>query len=94
MLASNSRVDIVIKVVTVFVTVTLVLRSRNPETRFPAVKRLILAGQINPVTATGSVATALGQGSGALGELRGNGRVLGNPIGQGVFAILNDTVGC
>lgn len=92
-LASNSRVDVVVKVVTVFVAVTLVLRGRDPETRFPAVKRLVLTRQINTVTATGSIATALGQGAGALGQLGGDRGVLRNPVGQGILAILNDTVG-
>jgi hypothetical protein len=65
MLASNGRVDIVIKVVTVFVAVTLVLCGRNPKTRLP-VKGLVLTREVNPLTAAGSVTTALGQGAGAL----------------------------
>jgi hypothetical protein len=68
MLASNGRVDIVIKVVTIFVAVTLVLCGRNPKTRLP-IKGLVLAREVNTITAAGSVATALRQGAGALGQL-------------------------
>jgi hypothetical protein len=68
MLASNGRVDIVIKVVTIFVAITLVLCGRNPKTRLP-IKGLVLAREVNTITAAGSVATALRQGAGALGQL-------------------------
>jgi hypothetical protein len=68
MLASNSRVDIVIQVVTILIAVTLVLCGRNPKSRL-SVKGLILAREVNTITTAGSIATALGQGAGALGQL-------------------------
>jgi hypothetical protein len=74
-LASNSRVDVIVKIVTVLVTVTLVLRGRDPETRLP-LKRLVLTREVNTVTTAGSVAATLGQSAGALGQLRGDGGVL------------------
>jgi hypothetical protein len=68
MLASNGRVNIVIQVVTILVAVTLMLCGRNPKTRL-SVKGLILAREVDTIIAAGSVATALGQGAGALGQL-------------------------
>ena len=94
LLASNGRVDVVIEVITVFVAVTLVLRSRDPETRLPVVEGLVLAGQIDTITAAGSIASALGQSAGALRQLGGDGGVLGDPVGESVFAVLDDTVAC
>jgi hypothetical protein len=93
-LASNRGVDVIIEVVTVFIAVTLVLRGRDPKTRFPAVKRLVLSRKVNTVTAASSVATTLGQSAGALRELGGDGGVLRYPVGQGILAVLNDTMAC
>lgn len=94
MLAGNGGVEIIIEVVTVFVAVTLVLGGWDPETRLPAIKRLVLTRKINAVTTTGGVPAALGQSTGALGQLGRNRGVLGNPVGQGILAVLNDTMGC
>jgi hypothetical protein len=76
MLASNSGVDIVIEVVTVFVTVTLVLCGGDPEAGFPAVEWLVLAGKVMAFAAAGSVAATLRQSTGALRQLGGDRRIL------------------
>jgi hypothetical protein len=74
-LASNGRVDIIVKVVTVIVAVTLMLGGRNPETRLP-VKGLILTREVMAFATAGSVAAALRQGAGTLGQLGGDRGVL------------------
>jgi hypothetical protein len=75
MLACNGRVDVIVDIITVLITVTLVLRGRDPETRLP-LKRLVLTGEVNTITAAGSIAAALGQGARALRQLRGDRGVL------------------
>ena len=92
MLAGNGGVNIVIEIITIIVAVTLMLCSGDPEARLPAVEGLVLTGQINTIAALAVLVTAtLGKGTRALRELGGNRGVLGNPVGKGVLAILNDT---
>jgi hypothetical protein len=51
----------------------------------------VLSGQVVTLVAGGNVgATALGQGPGAGGELRGDGGVSGDPVSEGVLAVLDD----
>lgn len=76
----------------VIVAVTSVLRSRDPQTGLAAVKGLVLARQVDGLTSVlAAVAAALREGTGALGELRGDGGVLLDPVGEGVFAVLDDS---
>ena len=93
MLTSNNGGHIVVKLITVFIAVTLVLSSWNPETGLPVVHGLVLAREVNSLTLV-TVAAALGESAGALGELRGDGGVLGNPVGKSILAVLDDTVVC
>lgn len=85
MLASNCGVNVVL----IVVTVALVLSGRNPKTRLSVVKVLVLTGKVDAFT-LGSVAAALRQCAGALRELGGHGSVLRDPVGKGVFAVLDD----
>jgi hypothetical protein len=94
LLRGNGRADIVIKLIAVLVSVTLVLRGRNPETRLPVVEGLVLAAQVNGITVTGLVTAALRKRARALRQLGGDGGVLGDPVGEGILAILNDAVVC
>lgn len=100
LLASQSRVNIIViilEIITVLVAaVALMLGSGDPKSGLPVVEGLILAREVMTLalTLTGGVAAALGEGAGALGQLGGDGRVLGDPVGQGVFAVLNDAMLC
>jgi hypothetical protein len=90
--ASNSGSDIIVKVITVFVAVTLlVFRRWDPETGLPVIEGLVLAGEIDAL-ALMTVAAALGESAGALGELGGDGGVLGDPVGKSILAVLDDTI--
>jgi hypothetical protein len=90
-LTSNSGGQVVVKLILVVVAVTLVLCGWDPKTRLPVVHGLVLAREVNSL-ALMTVAATLGEGAGALGELRGDGGVLGDPVGKSVFAVLDDTV--
>lgn len=75
------------------VAVTSVLGRRDPQARLAAVEGLVLAREIDRLASVlAAVATALREGAGALGELGGDGGVLLDPVGEGVFAVLNDTM--
>lgn len=63
--------------------------TRDP--RAAVVEGHVLAGQVMAfATVANVVPAALRQGAGAGGELGGNGGVLGDPVGEGILAILND----
>jgi hypothetical protein len=100
LLASQGGVDVIVvilKVITFLIaTIALMLRSRDPKTRLSVIKGLILTREIMTLALalTGGVTTTLGEGAGALGQLGGNRGVLGDPIGEGVFAVLNDAILC
>jgi hypothetical protein len=92
LLRSDSGVGVVIDLVAVVVTVALVLGGRNPEAGLSVVEGLVLAGQVNTVLTTASgIAATLGKSAGARGKLGGDGGVLGNPVGEGILAVLDDT---
>lgn len=77
--------------VLVLVTVASVLRSRDPQARLAAVQGLVLARQVNRLASVlATVAAALREGAGSRGELGRNGSVLLDPVGEGVFAVLDD----
>lgn len=77
----------------ILVTVATVLGSRDPQARLAAVKGLVLARKVYGLTSVlAAVAAALGEGAGARRELRRDGGVLLNPVGEGVFAVLNNPV--
>lgn len=93
LLGGDGGVDIVIDVVAVVVAVALMLGGRNPEPRL-AVERLVLVGEINAITTASGITATLRQGARALRELGGDGGVLGDPIGEGVLAVLDDATSC
>lgn len=96
MLTSNGGGVVVVKVmlITVLISVACMFRGRDPQARFP-VEGLVLSREVNALAvAAALVATALGKGAGSLGELGGNGSVLRDPVGKGVFAVLDDAAVC
>lgn len=94
LLRGNGGVDVVVNVVAVVIAVALVLAGGNPETRLPVVKGLVLAGEVDTLTTASGVAATLGQGAGALGQLGRDGGILGDPVGEGILAVLDDAVEC
>jgi hypothetical protein len=94
LLASDGGRDVVVVDLAIFVAVTLMLSSGDPEARL-TIHGLILARQINTLTTLAVlVATALRKRAGALGELGGDRGILGDPVGEGIFAVLDDTRSC
>ena len=76
----------------VLISILLVLTGGDPNTGFTvALKASILAREIDAL-ARGTVLAALGEVAGAGGELGGDGGVGGDPVCEGVFAVLDDTV--
>lgn len=92
MFASNSGVDVVVKVLTVLVAITVVLRCGNPETRLP-VEGLVLAGKVDTLAVV-TVAAALRESARSLREFGGDGGVLRHPVGKGILAVLDDAIVC
>lgn len=91
-LAGNRGRVFIVKLITVLVAVTLVLRGRNPQTRL-AIKGLVLSREVNTLTvATALVAAALGKGPGSLRELGRDRSVLGDPVGKSILAVLNNSI--
>jgi hypothetical protein len=76
----------------VVVAVTSVLGRRDPQAGLAAVERLVLARQVNGLTSVLTVAAALGEGARASGKLGRDGGVLLDPVGEGIFAVLDDTI--
>jgi hydrogenase-4 membrane subunit HyfE len=98
LLASQGGVDVIVvilKVITFLIAaIALMLGSRDPKTRLPVVEGLVLTRKVMTLALalTGGVTTALREGAGALRQLGGYRGVLGDPVGEGIFAILNDAV--
>jgi hypothetical protein len=93
-LTSDGGVDIIIKVLTVVVAVTLMLLGGDPQARLP-VEGLVLARKVNALTHVAVlVATALRKGARSLGELGGDGGVLRHPVGKRILTILDDAAVC
>lgn len=89
MFAGDGRCSLV--TLLVIVAVTSVLRRRDPQAGLAAIKGLVLARQVDRLASVlAAVAAALGQSAGAGGELGGDGGVLLNPVGERVFAVLDD----
>ncbi len=67
---------------------------RHPETRFTVLHGLVLRCQVNALAlvALSAVLAALGEVARAGRELGLDGGVGGNPIGEGILTILDDTV--
>jgi hypothetical protein len=65
-----------------------VLGGRNPQARLAAVKRLVLARQVDGLAVL-AVAAALRKGARAGGELGRDRRVLLDPVREGILAILD-----
>lgn len=76
----------------VIIAVTSVLGRGDPQTRLATLKGLVLTGQVNSLTSVLTVAAALRESAGASGKLGGDGGVLLDPVGEGVFAVLDDAV--
>lgn len=75
----------------IIVPVTSVLRGRDPQTRLTALEGLVLTRKIDGLASVlAAVATALGEGTRAGGDLGGNGRVLLDPVCERVLAVLDD----
>jgi hypothetical protein len=75
----------------VLVAVAAVLGCGDPQARLAAVERLVLAGQVDGLALVlAAVAAALGEGARAGGQLGGDGGVLLDPVGERVFAVLDD----
>ena len=93
-LTSDGGVNIVIKVLTVVVAVALVLGGRDPQARFP-IEGLVLAREVDTLTHVAVlVAAALRESARSLGELGGDGGILGHPVGKSILTVLDDTVVC
>jgi hypothetical protein len=74
--------------------VSSVLTSGNPHTGVViTLQRLILASQVNTFTllSLDLVSAALGKVTGAAAEFAVDSSVASDPVGEGVFAVLNDT---
>ena len=89
-LACNCRTGLIDLLVVI--AVTSMLGCGDPQAGLAAIEGLVLARQVNSLTSVLTVAAALGESAGASGELGGNRGVLLDPVGEGVFAVLNDTV--
>lgn len=75
---------------------TTVLTGRDPRVAI-ALHGLVLVGEVDALALAvlgGVGLAALGEGAGAGGELGGDGRVGGDPVGERVFAVLDDAVCC
>ena len=75
------------------VLVAGVLVSWEPRVTVPG-QGLILSGQIHALAVLADVgAVALGEGAGALGETRLDDCLGGDPVGEGILAVLDDGLG-
>jgi hypothetical protein len=79
-------------IVIVVVVVSLVLAGGDPEAGLAVLERLVLAGEVVALAGVAGSA-ALGEGARAGGELRADGGVLLDPVGEGVLAVLDDGLG-
>jgi hypothetical protein len=86
---SNASLLLFLVVVVLVRARVVVLASRNPETALAVLHGSILTGKVDGLTLV-AVATALRQIAGAGRELRRDGSVLLDPVGQRVFAVLDD----
>lgn len=78
--------------VVVLVAVAAVLGRGDPQAGLAALERLVLARQVDGLALVlAAVAAALGEGARAGGQLGGDGGVLLDPVGERVFAVLDDT---
>lgn len=74
----------------VLVLALLVLGRWDPETRLAVLtQRLVLTAEVNGLALV-AVLAALGKVAGAGGELGADGSVLLDPVGECVFAVLDD----
>jgi len=95
--ATNITVDggwnilIFLFLLVLFAIATVVLGGWYPHAGFSVFHRLVLVGKIDTVTLD-AVLTALRQSSGASGEFRADGCILCHPVGESIFAVLDDTV--
>jgi hypothetical protein len=74
----------------VLVVIVAVLGSGNPHAGFAVLHRLVLVGEIKAFLT--AVLAALRKGSGTCWELSAHGSILRDPVGESVFAVLNDAV--
>ena len=64
---------------------------RHPKTALAVLEAAVLTGQINALALSAVLCAALRKVAGASTELGGDGGVLLDPIGESIFAILDDT---
>lgn len=62
---------------------------RDPEATLTVLHAAVLAREIDPL-ALGAALAALGKVAGASRKLGAYGGILCDPVGEGIFAILND----
>lgn len=75
----------------IIVTVAPVLGGRDPQAGLTAVKGLVLTGEVDGLASVlAAVSAALGESAGARRELGRDGGVLFDPVGERVFAVLDN----
>ena len=78
-----------------FLLIALVLAvstSRNPESALAIFERRVLTCEIVPLGIAVPCGTALRERTGAVANFRGDGGIGRDPVGEGVFAVLNGSV--
>ena len=74
------------------ILISAVIARRDPKATLTVLHAAVLAGKIDPL-ALGAALAALGKVAGASRKLGAYGGILCHPVGEGIFAILNDTAG-
>lgn len=89
--ASQLALNMAASIVTILIGGVLV--SREPRIAIPS-QGMVLCRQIHALVVLVEVrAVALGEGAGALGETRLDDCLGGDPVGEGILAVLNDGLG-
>lgn len=93
-LACRNGARRVLFIILVFVAVARrgVLRRRDPQPRLAAFERAVLVGKVDAFAVLATLMTALRKRARAGGEVGLDRGVLLDPIGQRIFAVLDDTI--
>lgn len=67
--------------------------SGDPKPALTVLHAAVLAAEVDALALLAVLVAALGEVAGAGGELRLDGRVGGDPVCEGIFAVLNDSAG-
>lgn len=78
----------------VLVAVALVLRRRDPETGLAVLELAILAREVDALGLVPRAIAALRESPCASAELGLDGSILLDPVGQGIFTVLDDAAEC